>query len=87
MRQKRFGLLAVRLMGVSSWGENLHDLCVYVCMRTCVRACVCVCVYVCMRTCVRACVCVCVCVYVRACVCVEREEGVGAPARWGAGAA
>ena len=43
---------------------------VCVCMRVCVRACVCVCV--CMRACVRACVRVCVCmrVCVRACVCV-----------------
>ncbi len=43
-----------------------------VCVRVCVRVCVCVCVRVCVRACVCVCVrvCLCVCVCVRACVCV-----------------
>ena len=41
------------------------------CVRACVRSCVCVCAFV--RTCVRVCACARVCV----CVCVERRCGTG----------
>ena len=67
--------------------QSLH-VCMCMCVRACVRACVCVCmrvracVCVCVRMCVRvrACVCACVCVCVRVCACVcdtEHRDGDG----------
>ena len=51
-------------------------MCVCVCVRACVRPCVCVCVSVrvCVRACMHACTCVRVCVgaYVAICICVPR---------------
>ena len=50
--------------------------CVFVYMRVCAYACLCVCVFVYMRVCVYACLCICmfvcmrVCVYACLCVCI-----------------